>query len=531
MSENGDRAEGGMDRPPRPARLVRRRRFHFCVGFLVTAAVLLIVVHFTPLSYTGTTTFERRSDAADTARGKGGADSYATLKLGLMHYLVGEEAVAKAVEGLGLTRGLSRNSEGKLTPAGKIARQKLIRKIRQEIKVDWEVKSDFLDLVSVSVTDPDPVLAQQIPNELVKNYIEDVHDKLRRRLTASLQFLMKQTDTCRTRLRELDANRLAFEAEHAPLPLDSPAALAEGIEQTEARLAGLESRKRAAEIRLWAAQRKFGCLWGNSPDLAKALTLELTSRSAAEVASRPTAVPGCELVVVGWFEPLTHPTIVPERSEAETQLELTRVNALIDAKVNWELAKGEVEDLKRAAKSVAKRLVELQALEARFAPKVLQYREMKQEIKDERVELALWEKRMTEVQATLSAEVAKRRTHLQAVQAAEEQLLPTSPRLRPLLLWTLVGSVLVGIVVSILPTMRRMISGGKAPPVKPGGRLVRVACGVLVVILLVAVAAGTFSLVLKLHHPPLYGEWQSDPLAFLWRILMEGHTRLSALFS
>jgi len=626
----------------------------FFVGAALFAFAVLVYAHFRPLEYTGTTVFERRSDAADTARGKGGADSYATYKLSLMHDLKGEKAVEAVVEELGLTRGLPRNSEGGLTPAGKVAKQGLIKKIRDDTDVKWEVKSDFLDLVSVSVTDRDPKLAQQIPNELVKSYIEDVHGKLQANLAASLDFLKKQTGTCQSRLTELDANRLAFETEHAPLPLDNPARLVERIETAEARLADLQGQKQTAEVRLWAAEKRFQQLARSFPGHVRALALGPTSQPAGEATTRPTTMPGAELPdtspgpsavprqggepsakppAVAQTQPATqpstqpaspadaplyyvkspnpeykrlegqlreekdrldqakifagmketHPTVkallakigrleeliqetpreidlpvhragpptTPGSPRANPNADLLAVTALTDARTNWELAKREVEDLSRAAEPLVKRLKELQALEANFAPKVQQYREMNEEIKNEQAELARWQKRMMEVQTALSAEVAKKRTHLKAIQAAQEQLKPSSPKLLYVLGFAIGGGLAFGAGLVFLANMfDRTISTPEdaaehfeLPVLGVIGEIItnrqrmlrklrrKVFTPAVAFVMLALVAVAAFSILLRLEYPDFYGQWTSDPVAFVWTKAQEIAGEVSALFS
>jgi hypothetical protein len=492
------------------------------------------------------------------------------MKLSLTHDLKGENAIEAVVEKLGLTRGLPRDSEGELTTEGRRAKQELVRMIGDDTDVKWEVKSELLDLISVSVTHEDPNLAQQIPNELVKNYIESVHERLKTGLTLSLSFLKEQTTACQRRLTELDANRLAFEQEHAPLPLDSPGALVERIETTEARLADLRSEKKAAEIRLWAAETRFEQLAKSFPEQVKALAFEPTSRPATGSTTRSTTAPRTQPTTYPTSRPSelrgslfgearivertefkllaiqpsarqtgqpaatapapayyvkapnpeyqrlkeelrqeedelasaritrhmedTHPTVKtllakiarlkkvvgetdPEidlpvyrspmgptpttatDSPAEARGDPLQVYALNDARANWEQAIREVEELALAAGPLRKRLLDLQKLEADFAPKWQRYKEINGKIRNEQAELAGWQKRLMEVQTALGAEVAQRRTHLYLVQAAA---VPAAPDPLPLGLVVgvaLVGGLLFGCIVAFLAAcLRRSVA-------------------------------------------------------------------------
>ena len=62
-----------------------------------------------------------------------------------------------------------------------------------------------------------------------------------------------------------------------------------------------------------------------------------------------------------------------------------------------------------------------------FAPIGQKYTELIQKVKKEEAELAKWRTRHTAVQMDLEAEIAKRGTHLNAVQAAEMPLEPDPP--------------------------------------------------------------------------------------------------------
>ncbi len=233
-------------------RVVFRHWRLFLLGASLFAIAALLGSHYIPVKYTGTTIFERRSDpaAGEIASLRGQSSGFGPYKLTLQHELAGYNAVERTVNELGMTRGIPRGLDGQLTLAGKMAKQQLIDDLRMNLAVKWEVRSEQVDLISVSFTHHDAVLAEQIPNTLVKNYINWASEQIIERLAARRKFLLEQVQNCTTRLDELTKQRLEFETKHAGMMPDSPASLHERIQQVSADMDTLRRQQTVAELKL-----------------------------------------------------------------------------------------------------------------------------------------------------------------------------------------------------------------------------------------------------------------------------------------
>jgi hypothetical protein len=203
----------------------------------------------------------------------------------------------------------------------------------------------------------------------------------------------------------------------------------------------------------------------------------------------------------------------------------------------------------RAAKDKREELV---ALMANFATVRQRWAEINARIAERERELKHWQDHHSDVQIALQAEVAKKRTHIQTVQAAQEQFLPLSPRF-PFIIsmsvclslvatfWAIAPLMTLGRVIltmlSVVQVLAVLVLMMLSPP---AGLFVLVAVGVpallaigldrhylksrgratcnviLTILLVLACAVASFSVVLRLQYPDLYPYWQADPLGFLY---------------
>ncbi len=215
-------------------RAVFRRRWLFVIGAASFALAALVGASWWPLKYTAIAKFERRSDPASEDLVRGKSESFDALKMTLQYELVGTGAVEEAVDGLekqGLLPALPRGPDAKLTGEGKRRRQELVRGLIEDLKVNFEVRSQDVDLVSVSFTDADPRLARQLPNTLVTNYINRTSEEIVTNLTASRDFLQNKVNETNARQTELTRKRIDFETRYAGLLPDNPGALEQEIQR------------------------------------------------------------------------------------------------------------------------------------------------------------------------------------------------------------------------------------------------------------------------------------------------------------
>lgn len=523
------------------------------IAIAVFAIGTLVCAHYLPLEYTGKAIFERRQDIAVDQTSIRGSESFEGRKLTLKYELAGLGATTEAIEQLGLTRGLSRDDDGQLTLAGQKAKRRLVEQIMGKISIRWEVSSAQVDLVSVSFTDSDAWLAEQMPNTLVENYINRVSEDSVENLSTSRSFLENQVKMASNRFSELMKLRIDFEINNAGILPDSPASLHEGVirlnsdidslrlENAIARqqLVQLEGLKptgvRSSEDPNGAVDNPLEVHYGANPDYVRFKDeLQMTKET---------------LVVVLEVKQEKHPDVEMLRqriARLEMQLEQTEPEAILKTvygtvRENTELAiqllarRSEAEMTEKELGRLEKRLESYQNLLSNFGPIRREYLGIIKNLEDKQVELTRWEGKLMGVHMALAAEVAKRRTHLNAVQPALEQFYPSSPSFRKVFLFALFGGMAFGAGLLFLANRldRSIVTPEQASrsfgfpvfgfidvimtPRQLSLRRVKrwIFTPIISLILGVALLLSSGSLHLRLDYPKQYEQWRAEPLKYV----------------
>ena len=553
-------ADEKKKRTPRDIlRMVFRRRLMFVLAVAVFAIAALVGAQYMPLKYTGTAVFHRHTDPAAEER----AGSFESIKLTLEHELSGREAVKEASEELGLTRGFERGADGTLTLNGEMAMRTLVEGVMKNIQVRWTVRSRQVDLVSVSFTRDEPDLAQSMPNTLVRNYIAKVHDKIIDQLKKSRDFLQERVSEVDTRLGLALKRRVEFETQHAgKLPNDP------GVFDQEMRAinADIDTVRRQQEVAVQQRDRLKKIAEGAeaNPDAPSQVVKGPNPRLAElkkELDAKKEELKGFEDAVdtAVTLSHMTekHPTvqalrkkianIEKEVEKVEKEIEETPKEAVLQtvfgkdspAAQQLEVAlagvQSQVDLATRELGRLEKRRREVQAVLAGYAPVRQQYLDTIRKCDELEDEKALWQKRLTEIQMAFSAEVAKRRTHLEAVQNAEKQFRPSSPKLLYVLGFALAGGLVFGgAIVFLGNSLDRSVTtpqeaakhfdlpvcGVIGEILTPWQRLRRRArqwvAEPLVALMLVAIIGmASLNIVLWLQYPEEYQQWKTDWPAFI----------------
>jgi uncharacterized protein involved in exopolysaccharide biosynthesis len=505
-------AEETQKKTPRDLlRAVFRRRLLFLISAGVFAFVALVGSCWWPLKYTAVAKFERKADAASEDLVRGKSESFDALKMTLMHEISGTGALEEAVDGLekkGLLPVLPRDQNAKLTSEGQRRRQDLVNSLIDDLKINFEVRSQEVDIVSVTFTDPDPQIAQQLPNILVTNYINRTSEQMVSNLTSSRDFLQTKVDETNTRFVELTRKRIDFETKFAGMLPDNPAALQQEIQRigSDIETAGRQrvlAKQKLDQIKIIlgepAAQQTNGATAPATTDSQGASSPE----KAAEASE-----PSVEQDYRDATQELAHLQDQQQQyqkslDESRTLLFMTekhpRVISLkkqiedLDKRIT--VAKGRVSDLEKRMKDIRAlavqspipidtaldparqrdyqlhqaqlameatsaqseyqllsndierlqaRQAELQKVMASYGPVRQEYLGIIKEVTDQQAEVDRWQRRLNEVQMALAAEAAKHRTHLNQVELAKEQSKPSSPKLLYVLALALVGGLAFG---------------------------------------------------------------------------------------
>ena len=518
------------------------------LGAALFAILALVWAHYMPLAYTGEAIFERRRDAASEGTTARGSESFGTLKLTLSHELAGFDAVSRAVETLKLTEGMPRNDDGRLTEASEMAKQQLVQRLMETVDVRWKVSSEQVDLVSVSFTHSDPVLAEHMPNTLVQNYINHVSEVVIERLNASKKFLSDQVSACSNRFSELIMLRIDFERENAGVLPDSPTALQEGISKITTDIDTVRLQHMVAEHEM-AMLNAY--LHPDDPNATENLEVRKEPNPRLmqledELAAAQNSLD--EVIKVRGMKK-DHPTVQIlglqiarlEKRIAETpamavsEIVSGRSQDSAMARMRLMATESQYKSSARELERMENRLSAYEKVLTEFGPIRREYFEISKKVEDQQKELDRYESSLTEVQMALAAEAAKRRTHLNAVQAALPQFRPSSPSLSLVLLFALVGGCCFGGgLVFLANRMDRSVMTPEQAArdfdipvygcideiVHPGQRLASVTKRwilkpVVVLVVFVLLASATLSITLKLRYPTHYEEWSISPVQFL----------------
>jgi uncharacterized protein involved in exopolysaccharide biosynthesis len=541
-------------------RMVFRHRVVFVLCASVFAFIALFAIpQYCEKEYTGTAKFERHQEATLTDR----SSSFESFKSVLQHQLAGRDAIRRVIEDLQLDQGLPRGSDGNLTSTGKQQLQTMVEQFRQQLQVIWDVRTDQVDLVSVRFTHRDPKLAEEVPNKLVTNYINRVSEDIVEHLKGSCDFLRDRVAEVETRLAEATHERIQFEKENAGSLPESPTSLEERSRDISSDIDTLRLQYRVEKQnlqRLKAMADKVQAnpdepvqvIKGPNPELEH-LKEELKEREK-DLQGLKDALQDLHIVNRMTEE---HPQVkalkakieTAEEKVAETEKEIEGLDeevvvqrvfsskeqredldiALAAAESKVEMAEKEIQRLERRREEYEKAL-------AQYAPIREEWLRISQLNRDLSQEKQSWEKRLREVEMSLTAEVAKRRNRLAQVQQAEEQHKPSSPTIEYLLGFALLGGLAFGgAIVFLLNLNDRTVWTPRDAEAQFGlpvcgtiGEIVpqtwekrlwqraRFPFELIVLFMLAgAVGVGSLHVYLWLEHPDHYTQWTTTPLAYL----------------
>ena len=533
-------------------RVVFRRRILFLVGTAVFAVGWLVAAHFVlPMKYTATTIFERRSDPASQEQASNAPESVRSLQLTMPHDLKGYDAVAQAAEDLGLIRGLPHDDQGNLTAAGEQRKQEIVLKLVKSITVT-SVESPAVDRVSVSFTDDDPELVQQLPDTLVRNYISRTSEMIVERLRESQGFLVTQVDDGKRRLSELTARKIEFETKNAGMLPDDPGELQDTLDQISTDIDSVRRQQTVAgqtvaKLKEMAAARKpkedgqpVQTVKGPNPELTR---LKGQLEEAKE-----------QLETATTLNHMTekHPTVITLRrkvEDLETRIEGTDEEAVLhtvygsatqmpdNLDVQLAAAESAVDMTTNELERLDARQLRYQNLLANFGPIRREFLDHAKKMDEQEAETKRWEERLTEVEMALAAEVAQRRTHMKAVQVAQPQYKPSSPKLTFVLGVAIVGGLAFGGgLVFLLNVLDRAVRTTEDAAVHFGLPIYGVIDEIVTprelakrkwtrrtigtaatVVALAALALSCMSIVLWLEYPDQHEKWKADPVTYLSR--------------
>ncbi len=539
-------------------RLIFRRRYFFIIGSALLANMLLFAGLSWSAKYTGTTKLRRRTDSV-VEKKRNQAESFETIKLTLREELIGQRALENVVEQLEMLRGQTRDSSGKLTRKGQIVKDGIVKTIAEGIVFKWEVRKERMDLVSLSVTHSDPLLAQEIPDQLMDNYISAVHEQSEGNLTASLKHLQKKVKECNARLGEQTNIKIAFEEKNAGMMPDRPDNIHDKIQQT---ISDMEREQRlldAAKLTIAKLQSRWSTTASENPSKDGEPVLDQVIRGPNPDLERykdqlERYEDALEAATVKRTD--NHPDVIAlkaklaeirekiEQAPAEAILEKVYAVGVEADRFGPEIAStsAEIKIKKEAIDRLGSRLEYLEGMMANFAPVRQEWDEITRKKDKIEKELDGLEVRAANIREELANEVAGRRIHLEIVQRAKEQFQPSSPKLFMVLAMALIGGLGGGAgLVFLTHSLDRSITttdeaseylglrvhGVIGEIITPAQAIRRRSFNLFVIPLIGAVLTlmtltGCTSNVLRLRYPDKFQKWKDAPVGYVFNGMFSG---------
>ncbi len=527
--------------------LVFRRRWLFVISACLFAAGAIIVAHFMPLQYTGTAKFRRRVDPASEGMADTKVEGFAAKKLTLAEELTGRAAVIQAVEQIPqLVQGIPVGRDGRYTDDGQRMLQDIVDRVMSRVEVRWPVRSDVVDVIAVSYTDGDPVLARKIPNVLMENYIAKVTKESADRLKESLQHIGEKMQDANQLVQEALRKKTLFQAAHPDAMPESPGMLRERIENLSAEISALREslridRMELAQLEELSQQR---AVESNEPisvvrmpnpkldelkgQLANLQQLRQRERQIKKETHDDIKEIDRQIV---WIEDQikqTPPTVIKESvyGRTDNSIDLRMARARLTASI-----KGTANQLERNEQ----RLARSEKVMENFVPIRQEYEQLLRTLGDHQKKFSDYRDQYMSLQVTLSAELAKRRTRHEIIQYAQKQYTPSSPTLAMVLGMAVIGGLGCGAGLAFLvnavdhsvnltqDAAKRfdipvvgvigMIESGPQRMIK---RLRTWILGPVVAVVLIGIiGVAGLSITLKLHYPEKHQQWKSDPVHFI----------------
>ncbi|MCL2700418.1 MAG: hypothetical protein FWE88_01845 [Phycisphaerae bacterium] len=445
-------------------RMLRRRIVLFLVTAGVSGIAMLLASQGLPLRYTGTTEFERRVDAAAEEVMKSKSQSFAAWKLTLEKELTSEARIVDVL--VKLKRLEPRDAAVPLSREESMARQKLLSRVRENLRIDWRVGNEQVDRLALSYTDSDPELAWQVPQGLVEEYGTYVSRQIRDHLTESCNYYTDRIRDANETLKRVRADRVAFQAANSD-KYPEPGAYSQRVNTllAEAQSLGpaLElANQREAQLLLLMDPPADGVqptsmpsreVVGPNPEYAR-LTEELrrTKQSCSDA-----------ITFSGWTE--KHPTMLALRKkivELETSLEQTpRTNTfhqmmetpasgLLQLEFDLAATRSLIVQTTQRLERVQRELDGLQKNVAMYTRVAQEYSDKVKEENDWSEKIKYFQGRHNDLQLQLNAEMSQRGTRQDTLRYAVKPYTPSSPKLWMIVSGTGLGSLALAAVAVFL---------------------------------------------------------------------------------
>ncbi|HOW17743.1 MAG TPA: hypothetical protein PLC79_01800 [Phycisphaerae bacterium] len=446
------------------------RRWYILIAMGVGASVTLASSLYWPREYTARCIIERYDDLSlSSIISANSPFGFATYRLGLPVELQGFEAVKSAIEAVGLSRGLPRDSHDVLTLEGQQRLQQLAEAVAKKIDLAFLQKSDRLDLVEITFRWSDPVVAQRLLAKLKDNYIERTLTQIRQNMEKARDFFDQEEKRYAKELAaaEKELDRIKVEVGGDPT---SPGFLEGELNKLESEKAIALQKKREHDRALRSAQKSLAgineMLAGGTTQPSASAPVSAPTEGAAMIAGLEQEIRTLEDAIEN---NATFRKMRPEHPEQESlvrKLERKRAQ-LAKAKQEWVatsapatgirdyqsllLEKQRLENhIALLQELIVDVVADIKAIDAQIAERQAKKPDLVEAQQKWRIGTKVYEQALAEhkrwqdwrdqVQRFLSAEVSKRGIQL----STKEEPQPVLKASSPTFMWVLIIALVVG---------------------------------------------------------------------------------------
>ncbi len=251
-------------------RLLSIHRWAFFVPFCVVSCAAFILSLYYPRTYRATTSFERKNDPVMmNLPMSAGAASFKYFRNTMVRDLTSVENMLEVVDHLGLTKNFERDEHGALTSKGKRKRLALARSLAGTLSITTTSPSEYMDIITVTYTGPDPHIGRKLVDEVKRTYIRRTMAWIHDFLTSQRDYFQKEAEKALARVKQYqrEETRLRLQNPHAD-PVN-PASIALRLSQLNMERRELLRRKREYESELAALKQRLAAI---APPLPAAST-------------------------------------------------------------------------------------------------------------------------------------------------------------------------------------------------------------------------------------------------------------------
>ncbi len=440
--------------------LLLRHKARFFFPAIVVMILVIWSSKFLPREYKAEAKFSRRNDPALVQMGGGtNLSNLDTVRREMWEDITGRVGVERLISDLQMTRDLPHTADGQLTAEGQLKQLDMIRAIGRSLRVYYQIQADAVDIVVVSYTADNPKLAADVANQAVENYIRKTRLRLDEMLLQARNFFQNQVTHYKSKVDELESNKMLFTMNNPGLSPDDPLALRNRLAETRANLSSAEQQAMVTEQKrlrleefvknqpefLENKRRGQNPLISAQLDKRKRIEDELDNhRALGRRDEHPMVVKAQKRLVELDAE------IAKLEPEVELNKDLVPNTGRIQAEQELTILTGELAGLERRRAELRSQLDALEVMDRNFRVKRLEYVAQERELAEAQRQLVFWDDNLRRVITALTAEVGQRGVRLAFEQRATELARPSSPTVSKILMAAIAAGLAVGAGVVFL---------------------------------------------------------------------------------